>query len=223
MRSWGAERLAAYSGVAFVVCYLLGFFVAGNPPDLNASAERWTLFFAGHHRRELAGAILVGVAFVAFLWFLGSLAAALRRGGETRLGDVALGCGLVAAAAAYVYVGLDAAAYRVGIDQPAMLKGVIDIAYVAATVASFPLAGLAGAVALASWRSGILPSWYAASGGLAAVVLLSSGGALAQNGFYRPDGPYAFAALVVFLLWTVVTSVLVASRAPTPGLDSKHP
>jgi hypothetical protein len=223
MRSWGVERLAAYSGVVFVVLYLLGFFVLGNPPDLNASGERWSLFFAANHRRELLGAIFIGVALVAFLWFLGSLTAALRRGGEPRLADVVLGCGVAAAALGFVYVALYAAVPRVGGDQQSMLKGVVDLSYVAATILGFPLAGLTGAVALASWRSRILPAWYAAPGGVTGVVMLFSGAALAQDGIYRPDGPYAFAAMVVFLVWTLATSILVASRAPSPGLDSKHP
>ena len=214
MKRWGPERLAAYSGILFVGLFVLGFLVGGNPPDLTASKERWTLWFAANHRRELAAAILIGVALVAFVWFLGSVWAALRGAGETRLAAVALGSGLAAVGLGYVWVAVWASAYRVGIDQQSLLKGMVDFGDTAATVIGFPLAGLVAASAIASRRAGFLPRWYGPAGGLAAVVLLFGGGALAQNGFYRPDGPYAFFALIVFLVWTAVTSVLLGARAP---------
>jgi hypothetical protein len=210
---WGAERAAAYTGVVFVVLFVVGFFTGGNPPDLSDSKQRWTLWFAANHRRELGSAILVGIALVAFVWFLGSVWAALRDTGEPRLAAVALGCGLAATGLGYVWVAVWASAYRVGIDQQSLLKGMIDLGDTAATVIGFPLAGLAAATALASHRRSFFPGWYAPAGGLAALVLLFGGGALAQSGFYRPDGPYAFVALLVFLVWTLVTSVLLGARA----------
>jgi hypothetical protein len=213
MRRWGPERLAAYSGVLFVGLFVLGFLVAGNPPDLTAPEERWAFWFAQNHRRELAAAILVGVALVAFVWFLGSVWAALRAAGEPRLAAVALGMGLAAAGLGYVWVAVWASAYRVLVDQQSLLKGMVDVGDTAATVIGFPLAGLAASTAIAARRAGFLPRWYAPAGGLVALVLLFGGGALAQHGFYRPDGPYAFFTLVVFLVWTAGTSVLLGARA----------
>jgi hypothetical protein len=220
VKRWGLERLAAYSGVVFVAMFVLGFLVGGNPPDLTASKERWTLWFAANHRRELAAAILIGVALVAFVWFLGSLWSALRGAGQPRLAAVALASGLAAAGLGYVWVAVWASAYRVGIDQQSLLKGMVDFGDTAVTVIGFPLAGLAASTAIASARAGFLPRWYAPAGGLTALVLLFGGGALAQHGFYRPDGPYAFLALAVFLVWTAVTSVLIAGAIPAEAAGS---
>ena len=215
MPRWGAERWAAYSGVLFVGLFVLGYFVGGNPPDLTASKERWTLWFAANHRRELGAAILIGLALASFVWFLGSLWAALQRAGEPRLAVVALGSGLAAVGLGYVWVVVWASAYRVGIDQQSLLKGMVDLGDTAVTVIGVPLAALAAATAIAARRTALLPRWYPAAGGLAALVLVFGGAALAQSGFYRPDGPYAFVALVVFLAWAATTSVLLAGRAAT--------
>ena len=44
-------------------------------------------------------------------------------------------------------------------------------------------------------------------------MVVSGGGALAHSGFYRPDGPWSFVTLIVFLVWTLVTSGWLAWRA----------
>src|SRR5438477_11341613 len=100
MTRWNWERLAACSGVLFVVFFVIGLFVPGKQPSLSAANTKWVDYFVGNSREIKVSAILFGLAVVAFVWFGGSLAARLREAGEARLAAIAFG-GAVATAAVF--------------------------------------------------------------------------------------------------------------------------
>jgi hypothetical protein len=213
MGRWSADRWAATSGIVFVALFIVSFFTATKPPDSTDPNSQWVTYFVDHHRATLISAVLLGAAIVFFIWFAGSVAAALRNAGEQRLAAVAFGGGVATAAAAIVIAGLQGGlAYRIAIDSPANVKAFVDFSYSVQTLISFPVAVLIGATAIASWRSGAFPRWWAQLSGLAAIVMVSGGGALAHSGFYRPDGPWAFVTLINFLVWTLVTSGWLVMR-----------
>ena len=213
MGRWSADRLAASSGIGFVVLFIVSFFVATKPPDSTDSNTQWHTYFVDHHRATLISAVLLGAAVMFFIWFAGSVGAALRNAGEQRLAAVAFGGGVATAAVATVIAGLQGAlAYRIAIDSPANVKAFVDLSYSVQVLIGFPVAVLIGATAIASWRSGAFPRWWAQVSGVAAVVMVSGGGALAHSGFYRPDGPWSFVTLIVFLAWTLVTSGWLVMR-----------
>src|SRR5207249_3791445 len=91
MTKWNWERLAAGSGVLFVALFLAAFFVPGKEPNLSDSNAKWVNFVHDHTRELKVSAILFGLAFIAFLWFAGSLATRLREAGEQRLAAIAFG------------------------------------------------------------------------------------------------------------------------------------
>jgi hypothetical protein len=62
-------------------------------------------------------------------------------------------------------------------------------------------------------RTGLFPEWYAPVSGLAALVLLFSGGAFAHKGFYSPTGAYSIIAFIVLLVWVAATSGLLMMQA----------
>jgi hypothetical protein len=120
--------------------------------------------------------------------------------------------------------GLQAAlAYRIAIDSPASVKAFVDVSYGLGVLISFPVAVLIGATAIASWRSGVFPRSWAGVSGVAAVVMVSGGGAIAHSGFYRPDGPWAFVTLIVFLVWTLVTSGWLVMRTHAEAVPAAAP
>ncbi len=223
MGRWSADRWAATSGIAFVVLFVVSFFTATKPPDATDPNNQWVTYFLHHHRSTLISAVLIGAAVMFFIWFAGSVGAALRNAGEPRLAAVAFGGGVATAAVGIVIGGLQGAlSYRIAIDSPANVKAFVDVAYSMQTLISFPIAVLIGATAIASFRSGAFPRWWAQLSGLAAVVMVSGGAAPAHSGFYRPDGPWAFVTLIVFLVWTLVTSGWLVMRthaeaAPKPA------
>ena len=214
MGKWSAERLAATTGIGFVVLFVIAYVVATQPPDSADPNAEWVSYFLNHHRATLISAVLLGAALMFFVWFLGSVGAALRRAGEPRLAAVAFGGGVTAVAMGGVIASLQAAVtYRIAAEAPLQVKAFVDVAYSLQTLISFPIAVLIGATAIASWRAKLYPEWWTALSGAGAVVMVSGGGALSQSGFYRPDGPWAYVTLIVFLVWTLVTSGWLAVRA----------
>lgn len=206
------ERLAAASGAVFVALFVAGFVLAvSEQPSLGDPNADWVTW-VGDNRRELkVAAILLGLALVAFLWFVGSVAHALHRVGEERLASVATASGAAMAAIAIVGVTLvTALAWRVAGEAPRLTKPLFEVQLVAFTLISFPVAAFAYTTAVATWRSRLFPRWYAAPAGLAALAFLFGGGALALKGFYAPDGAYALITTIAFLVWVLVTSVLLA-------------
>jgi hypothetical protein len=213
MGKWSADRLAATSGIAFVVLFVVAFFTATDPPDSSDPNSEWVTYFTDHHRGTLAASVLLGAAVMFFIWFAGSLAAALRDAGERRLGLVAFGGGVATAAVGLTIAGVQGAlAYRIALDSPASVKAFVDLFYVGGCFISFPIAVTIGATAIAAYRSGAFPRWWAWISGIAAIVMVSGGGAVAHSGFYRPDGPWAFVTLIVFLVWVLVTSCWLAFK-----------
>jgi hypothetical protein len=214
MGRWSAERFAAATGIGFVVLFVISFFVATEPPDASDPNGQWTAYFLDHHRGVLISSVLLGASMMFFIWFAGSLAAALRAAGEERLARVAFGGGVAGSATGILIASLQGAlTYRIVYDAPDQVKPFVDVAFTVQTLVSFPIAVILGATAIASWRSKLFPGWWTALSGLGAVVMVSGGGALANGGFYRPDGPWAFVTLIVFLVWTLVTSGWLALGA----------
>jgi hypothetical protein len=211
------ERLAALSGFGFVALV-----VASNalfsPPGYGASNARMVAYMVDHHRRGLVAGILAGLALIALLWLLGSLASALYAGGERRLAAIAFGGGLLAlAVGALQTILLTGLAFRVAYDDPGAVKGLYDLRAAIGTLLAFPLAALGAATAIAVLRAGLLPRWYGWASAVTAVVTIVRGGALAHSGFYSPGGGYGVLAYVVVLLWVLATSVVLMMRPPLAG------
>jgi hypothetical protein len=213
MGRWSADRLAATSGIAFVALFIVSFFVATKPPDSSDPNSQWVAYFLHHHRATLISAVLLGAAIMFFVWFSASVGAALRNAGEQRLAAVAFGGGVATAAIGTVIAAIQGGlAYGIVYDSPNQVKGFVDLSYAAGALISFPIAVLIGATAIASWRAQVFPGLWTALSGAAAVAMISGGGALAHSGFYRPDGPWAFVTLIVFLVWTLFTSGWLVMR-----------
>jgi hypothetical protein len=212
MTRWNWERLAAGSGVLFVALFLVAFFIPGSPPNLGDSNAKWVSFVRDNSRELKASAIVFGLALIAFVWFAGSLAARLRGGGEPRLAAIAFGFSIATATIAGICSVIQAAAaYRIAAENPAQVKTYIELQWVGQTYLSFTAGAILLAVALAGWRAKLFPRWYNALTALAGVAIVVSGGALSDKGFYAPDGGYGQVTLVVFLGWTLATSLWLVS------------
>jgi hypothetical protein len=213
-RNW--DRIAAGSGFVAIVLFLISIFLPGAPPQTTASKAKIIDYYASNHRSGLIAAILGGLGLIALLWFIGCVVNAMRKSGEGRLAEVALGSAMIAMTSLLVSGGITTALFY-GTDSSQMTKGL----YIASTIVSafgcFPLAAWIGAAAVAAWRSGAMPQWYAAMSGIAAIVALVNGGALAHSGFYSPTGAYGIITLIVVFVWIAVTSGLLmreGERAP---------
>ncbi len=218
------NRWLPAGGALFVVLLVILQIALPSGPKTRASAATITAFFLHHHRAGLIAEIVQGIAIMGLVCFVAALAGAIREAGEGLLGAVAYAGGLLMAGLALVGLAVESAVvYRVALEAPGSTKALYVVSIVLFTLIGFPAALLIGATALACWRSRLLPSWYAALSGIAALVVLVGAGALKHAGFYSPDGAYGFIPFAVLLAWTLLTSVLlVRAIGPEPVARPAH-
>ena len=205
----GRDRVAAVTGVLFVVVLLAGLYVA---PDLVYPEEQVGgvsgSFYVNYESRLLAQAVLFGVASVLFLFFLGGLRAFLARaeGREPRLAPVVLAAGAV-----FTALGLFQAAVltalvalrgnELGVRAEGSGWAARALFYLERAIgdlALFPFAAFLAAAAVVLVRTRVLPRWLGWVG--AAVGLLV--GLLAAGSIVGLDiEPADQAILVLGLVW----------------------
>lgn len=214
MGKWSAERLAAASGLVFLALYVVAILVVPRAPELSSSNAKVAAYYVQHHRAGLVQTVLLGLAVIAFLWFIGSLVALLRGAGEARLASVAFAGGIAAAGLALLGMTISGALFmRVALESPAMAGGLHVLVVTAFMLTGFATATIAFATAIAVWRCKVLPTWYAATTAVAGVLFLLGGGALTYSGFYSPDGAYSWISTIAFLVWTLITSAELIQHA----------
>ena len=114
-----------------------------------------------------------------------------------------------------------AARYRAGDGlDPQLARTLQDTNNASFYLSFFPLAVLLAAFSIVVIRSGALPKWLgwiAAAVGLAFIV-----GGMSGSADLQPE--WAGLPMILFLLWTVITSVVLMRRAgqPLPTVESAH-
>src|SRR3989442_10413179 len=73
------EKLAAATGIVFVVIVIVGSFIAGQPPKADDPINKITAFAIDKRFALLLGDYLSAVGVVFALWFFGSLRSYLHR------------------------------------------------------------------------------------------------------------------------------------------------
>jgi hypothetical protein len=205
----GRDRVAAVTGVLFVVVLLAGLYVA---PDLVYPEEQVGgvsgTFYVNYESRLLAQAVLFGVASVLFLFFLGGLRAFLARaeGREPRLAPVVLaagavftGLGLLQAAVLTALVALRGNELGVRAEGSGWAaRALFYLEGAIGDLALFPFAAFLAAAAVVLVRTRVLPRWLGWVG--AAVGLLV--GLLAAGSIIGLDiEPADQAIFVLGLVW----------------------
>ena len=212
------DRLAAAGGIIGVVLFVIGIIIVGTPPDINDNAETVANFCSDNRDQVLWATFLQGLGVIAIIWFIGALGAAMRDAGEGRLAAVmgiafaiTFSIGAVAALARGALAfsiaeaadpGISLAFYRMGgyLDTASNMIG-----------AAFFLA-VAGAVV----RTGLVATWWGWVSGLGGLWLIISSTAWARDGFWSPDGA-GFVSFIVFLVWALVTSILLTMKMGKPA------
>jgi hypothetical protein len=213
MNRWSIERWAASTGVGFAILLIVGGLLPGTPKKWNASAADIQSYLQGKHKELVVGAILLGIGYVLFLWFLASFAGMFREAGQGRLATIVYGAGVATAAIAAVGDGMQLAltkvTYTANADTVAAFYGVSSWMYerIFWTVA---------ALALASWlatkRSKVMPDWYAWLSLAGAVVFVLGGIALKNTGFFSITGGMGVIAFIAVAIWIGISSLLMVQR-----------
>jgi hypothetical protein len=182
------SRLGAACGAAFAVV----LFLANGDGSGGYTPAR---FVAG------AAALALFVPFLASLWSV--LRAAEGPGGW--LATTALGAGLVGIALKLMSGAPDVAIHRAHVADGTQLYKALDGLGGAATVISlFPLALSMAAVGALALRADALPRWLGIGAAVTAVALAINGAVPTTD---------SVPALLLFVLWTLVTGVVLYRRA----------
>jgi hypothetical protein len=224
------RRFDAATGIGFAVLAVVALVLPGAPPKAGDSIEDIARFFTDNRSEVLTANLLLGVAAVLFLWFLGSLRSYLRaaEGGEGRLSAAAFGGGV-----AGIVLVLVAAALLSGIafkladgqaPEPTVTRALFDASSAVFAMVSFPFAVFFAAASCSAARSGALPPWAYWSGSAVAVLQLLGGLALvAKSGFFATGGAMGFIGPLVALLWVVAVSILMFRRNAVPPVARTEP
>jgi hypothetical protein len=202
-------RLVPANGIVFAALVVVATLLTHDAPDASAPDATVVAYFAddGNRNAEIVSFLLIGLAVVAFLSFLGSLRGALARaeGEPARLTTTVAASGgvfVALAAAAHVagtavaFAADDIDAYRV---DPNTARLFMALSFWFFVMSLFAAAAMALAASVLALRTGALPRWLAYAG-----LVGAAGGLLSI---------FAWPSLLV-LAWIVAVSAwLLAPRA----------
>ena len=209
MNASGWERYAPLTGVLFVVFTVAGILIgmSDSPDDFPGEVADIVEYYNDDPGKIMIGSWLGLLGGFFLIWFGGSIREHLRAAGQERLGTVAFG-GAVAAAAVGLLIDTAnlAAAFRADEDDaidPATATALYDFANsMIGGGLPIAIAVLVGATGIAALRSGALPRWL----GYVSLVIV-----LGLLTFY-----IAWMMTAVALLWALIVSI-VLFRAQTPA------
>ncbi|MEX1046670.1 MAG: hypothetical protein WD757_04685 [Actinomycetota bacterium] len=214
-RQW--ERVAAMSGVAFVVTVVMSLALTGPPPTFDKPIEEIASYYDQHRSGIAYGGYLNGLAIIFGLWFLGSLRSFLRRAeGDTgRISAVVFGAGILAGAMALagsLFNSVVALDFSVD-SSPEIVRALYSLSSLSFSFFWFPITVLAAGTSVVAARSKAFPDWFVWAGVLGTALFLVAGSSVhIDGGIFGPAGAMTFISLIVFLLWFGGASVLLYGK-----------
>jgi hypothetical protein len=212
------QKVAGCSGILFVVLFAAGIVLSGNSPALNASTAKITLYYQNHHAGILLSELLINIATVVLLWFLGGLHAILRQRDEHgSLAPVVLASGAATVALGMVsdlagtVAGLLAVQHNLA--DPSLTRALLEI-NTGAHLAFFPLTVLTATLAVAILQGAIGARWVGWLSALSSAACLVSVviGSLDAGPMVPPLG------LLGFFITVIALSVrMLRDRSPAPA------
>jgi uncharacterized protein DUF4386 len=197
------------TGILFVALAVIAFIVSGETPDTDDSPAKILAFYIRNDTEQLWAGALLAWGALAYLFFLGALTSVLRaaEGAVSRLSAVAFAGGVVQAIGMLAFAAFSFTLGDTADDgltpQAAQALSHLNSDFF------FPVAIGTGALMIATGLviigSRVLPAW------LGWVALLIGIAAVTPVGFF---------GFLLFLVWTLVVSVLLwraaSATAPAP-------
>ena len=207
------EQIGAAGGIVFVVLQMASqalIQAGGAEPPFGAPAPAIVAFFMAKDSQLFAlGDYLSALSLIAFLWFLGSLWATLRRaeGEPAWLSFVTAASGLMIVTTAAGGGSWNLAVFRrdEGMD-PQIARLLFDQGNFAFANAWVMLASLCLATGVVSVRTGALPRWLGWGG------VLIAGGLLAARAIWASSG-LVFIPFGLCYVWLIAISIVLIRRA----------
>ena len=214
MSSKSVQRIAAAGGIAYVVLSSVGQLliqVGGMEPAFGAGAAEIVGFFESRDRASFqAGGFLSVLGAMAFIWFVASLWAALRRPepGASTTAMAALGSGMVTAALQFAAgFGWGLAIFRLDSLSADQARLLFDLGNYTFATLWVPMASMLLAAGIGSMLEGVgLPRWLGWAGIVIAV------GLIVAHAFWASSAA-TFVPWTLTWVWIVVTSIVLIRRA----------
>jgi hypothetical protein len=212
----GGLLTGGIAAIVFAVLFVVGFLMVSDSPDGDESNLKWFRYYANsdNRRQIVIGVILLTLAAIAFLIFLGVLRERLRSAaaGSEWISTVTFASGLVFVAMLAVFAlgqGSVAASVAFG-DAPVPRDADLMRTFVSAGFGAMLLFGATAAglliftTSLVSGRASLLPKWLVVSGYVAAVIVFLGG--------------LLFLPIVLFLLWMLVLGIVLIARSRSTAI-----
>lgn len=225
------ERVAAATGVVFAILAFVAFIIEPNPASPGDSSEEILSFFTENDTTVFWQGLLFGAAGVFFAWFMGTLAAAIRRAEGDPAGRIPAILVIGTAVGLSLYFGgvLAWVSAAAGTDEgleAGAARALFEVGVAAFTFADFAAIVILLAASLGILRTGLVPAWLGWIGLLAVVAFIIDviSRIFADDGFFSSDpGTFTWGtiAFLAFLAWILLVSALLtqrvrAARAVTP-------
>lgn len=217
-RSW--ERLGAMSGLVSAVLLAAGIVVVPPMVGLDATSTTINQYLANNAMRVRISALLVTLAVLTFLWFVGHVRHVLQRaeGGVEAFSPVVFGAGVALSAVAMVaMVPAAALAFLApspgGMGADAAIRVLYGVHVVAGAAVELLVALFTGTAGAAMVRRELAGPWLGWLGLLVALIGLVGGITtylgIGGGTFMLVMGYLTFAA---FLVWVAVASAVMLYR-----------
>ncbi len=200
------SRLAPLTGVLFAVLAVAAAFSnSAESPEASASPAKVLAYYAGHRSEVETSAILFALAFLVVVLFAGALRSYLRRTSAAEgLSALVLAGGIMMAVGALVGTGIEyGVAHNLHSFTPRelhLLNFLSNEMFLPILAGGFVFGICAG---IAILRGAALPKWL----GWAAIVI----------GIATIVPPASFPALLAFIVWSIVVSILMYLRLGAPS------
>lgn len=218
MRSVSTDRSGAGAGFVALILGAAAVVFERGAVGQDASAPEISEFLATNGSAQRTQALLFVLGSGALIWFLGALRSHLAgaEGGSATLSNVAFAAGVGS-----TILTLAALCFQAGLTLGSggeALPALVAVMTALFNVANLPLAVMLLAVAVVTFRTGVLPSWLAwLSLAAAATQTVPMFGLVAQSGPLAFDGALAvYLPYPLYVAWLGCTSFILWRRVGHP-------
>ncbi len=211
-RDW----IGAGAGFIFVLLTLVGLGIGGSHPSSIGPVEDIRSRFISDPGPFAiqAGSYIQAFATLPFIVFAVRIAERLWIAGQQWVAAVALSGAILTAGIGLIENSLlSVLVYSVASDGDAgAIKAVYGLRHILLSYIYFPDALTAFAIAFGSLAASVFARWYGWITAVVGLIFVSGGADLARSGFFSVQGDHWFYVLLIYSVWTLLTSAILLTR-----------
>jgi hypothetical protein len=216
-RDW----IGASAGFLFILLAVVGIGIgADHPSSIGPIEDIKSRFLTDPGPFAIqASSYIQALSMLPFVVFGVRIAQRLWFGGQQWLAAVALSGAILTAGIGLVENSLlSVLAYSVASDgDPGAIKALYGLRHILIVYVYVPeaLTAFAFAIAFGSLAGAVFARWYGWLTALVGLLLLSGAADLGRTGFFGVQGDHWFYVLLIYSLWTLLTSGMLLTRQRT--------